>query len=33
MKPARVSSRMIEDGLAAFTALGASGQGQVASEE
>ena len=33
MKPTRTSSWMIGAGLAAFVALGASGQGQVASEE
>ena len=33
MKPAGTSSRMIGAGLAAFAALGASGQGRVASEE
>ena len=33
MKPAGTSSRTIGAGLAAFAALGASGQGRVASEE
>ena len=33
MRPTRTSSWMIGAGLAAFVALGASGQGQVASEE
>ena len=33
MKPTRASNRMIGAGPAAFVALGASGQGRVASEE